>query len=137
VNLKAVSLLQAHTPDADVRTALMGVMSPGYSSSVVLAAVAALQHLAGSDQAVRRGFFGAMENDGLSSRARIRAGDALLAGADAPERTRIADAMEDVIVDIDRERWGDWTHDTIEDALDVVQKIDPARAAALRQRHLR
>ena len=62
---------------------------------------------------------------------RIRAGDRLLAQADAAERARVADAMEDVVARIRREHWGRWTREVVEDALDVLEKVDPERAEAL------
>ena len=131
VNLKSVEVLAPHAREADARDALIGVLAPGYSTSVVSAALRALEHLAGSDRDVRAAFLSVLEHGDISYRARIRAGDRLSEQADARERIRIADAMEEVISRIRREHWGRWTRAVVENALDVLGKVDPARAEAL------
>ena len=131
VNLKSVEVLAPHAGEADARDALTRVLAPGYSTSVVFAAMRALEHLAGSDRGVRAAFLSVLEHGDLSYRVRIRAGDRLSAQADAAERLRIADAMEEVISRIRREHWGRWTRAVVENALDVLGKVDPARAEAL------
>ena len=131
VNLKSVEVLAAHARETDARDALIGVLAPGYSTSVVTAAMRALEHLVGSDRGVRTAFLSALEHGDLSYRVRIRAGDRLLAQADAAERVRVADAMEDVVARIRREHWGRWTREVAEDALDVLERVDPGRAGAL------
>ena len=131
VNLRSVEVLAAHARETDARDALIGVLAPGYSTSVVTAAMRALEHLVGSDRGVRAAFLSALEHGDLSYRVRIRAGDRLLAQADAAERGRVADAMEDVIARIRREHWGRWTREVVDDALDVLGRIDPERAEAL------
>ncbi len=131
VNLRSVEVLAAHARETDARDALIRVLAPGYSTSVVTAAMRALEPLVGSDRGVRAAFLSALEHRDLSYRVRIRAGDRLLAQADAAERGRIADAMADVVARIRREHWGRWTREVVEDALDVLGKVDPERAEAL------
>ncbi len=131
VNLRSVEVLAAHAHETDARDVLIGVLAPGYSTSVVSAAMRALEPRVGSDPGVRAAFLAVLEHRDLSYRVRIRAGDRLLAQADAAERARIADAMEEVVARIRREHWGRWTRDVVEDALGVLGKIDPERAEAL------
>ena len=131
VNLKGVEVLAAHARETDARDALIGVLAPGYSTSVVSAAMRALEPLVRSDRVVRAAFFSVLEHGDLSYRVRIRAGDRLQVQADAAERVRIADAMEEVVARIRREHWGRWTREVVEDALDVLGRVDPERAAAL------
>ena len=107
------------------------MLAPGYSTSVATAAMRALEHLVGSDRGVRAAFLSVLEDGDLSYRVRIRAGDRLLAQADAAERVRIADAMEEVVARVRREHWGRWTREVVDDALDVLGRVDPERAEAL------
>ena len=131
VNLGSVEVLAAHARETDARDALIGVLAPGYSTSVVSAAMRALEPRVGSDPGVRAAFLAVLEHRDLSYRVRIRAGDRLLTQADAAERARIADAMEEVVARIRREHWGRWTREVVEDALDVLERIDPERAEGL------
>jgi len=131
VNLKSVEVLAAHVRETDARDALIGVLAPGYSTSVVSATMRALEPLVGSDSGVRAAFLSVLEHRDLSYRVRIRAGERLLAQADAAERGRIADAMEEVVTRIRREHWGRWTREVVEDALDVLGRVAPERAEAL------
>ena len=131
VNLESVKVLGPHAREADARDALTRVLAPGYSSTVVSAAMRALEHLADSDRGVRAAFLHALEHGEISYRVRIRAGDRLSEQADASERTRIADAMEEVITRIRREHWGRWTRAAVENALEVLEEVDPERAEAL------
>ena len=131
VNLKSVEVLAPHARQADARDALIGVLAPGYSTPVVSAALRALEHLAGSDRDVRAAFLSVLEHGDISYQVRIRAGDRLSEQADARERVRIADAMGEVVTQVRREHWGRWTRVVIENALDVLEKVDPARAEAL------
>ena len=130
-NLKSVEVLAPHARQADARDALIGVLAPGYSTPVVSAALRALEHLAGSDRDVRAAFLSVLEHGDISYQVRIRAGDRLSEQADARERVRIADAMGEVVTQVRREHWGRWTRVVIENALDVLEKVDPARAEAL------
>ena len=131
VNLRSVEVLAAHARETDARDALIRVLAPGYSTSVVSAAMRALEPLLGPDRGVRAAFLAVLEHRDLSYRMRIRAGDRLLAQADAAERARIAAAMEEVVARIRREHWGRWTRDVVDDALDVLGRVDAERAEAL------
>jgi hypothetical protein len=72
-----------------------------------------------------------MENDRVSVTARVRAAETLIPVANSELRGRIADAMEEIVVSARRHtisRRGD----LVEDALELLGKIDRARAEKLR-----
>ena len=134
VLLKAVEALGDVADEADSRRALARVLDSGYSTSVVLASMRALAPHIEADSSVRGAFIRTMESRGMSSRARVRAGEWLLPGADATVRVRIADAMEDVVLRA-RRRGRDRGHrELIEDALDLLELVDAERAKTLRAR---
>jgi len=137
VQLQAINALESTADKSDVQTALIAVLDPAYSTSVVLASLSALSDQVRSSREVRNAFLRTMENSKISSSARIQSAKDLLDGASGDEKGRIADAMEDVVIRISRQQWGDWTRDAIEEALKVVEAVDPARADALRQRYVR
>ena len=134
VLLKAVEALGDAADEADSRRALARVLDSGYSTSVVLASMRALAPHIEADSSVRDAFIRTMESPKMSSTARVRAGERLLAGADATMKTRIANAMEDVVLRARRRGRGRGNRDLIEDALDLLELIDAGRAETLRAR---
>ncbi len=138
VQLEAVESLGPLVSDEGVRTTLLGALERGRSTSVLLAVMERLDPWVGRDRRVADAYLRVMEAEAFSSTARIGAGRALLPGADARLKTRIVDAMEDVIILQSRQRrFGDWNRDTIRDAIAVVRKIDPERADRLAERYLK
>jgi hypothetical protein len=135
VQLKAVDALEGQVGQTDVQRALIGTLHPRYSTSVVLASLRALEGQARTVSEVRNAFLGTMEEEEISSSARIAAADAVVEGATTREKVRIADAMEDVIIRVAGQRFRSWPRDTIEAALKVVEKVDRERAAELRRRY--
>ena len=132
VALRAVETLGAHASESDSRIALVRALDSDYSTSVALASISALSPYVDRDSSVRDAFVRTMEDRKMSSTARIRCAERLVPGSDAALKTRIADAMEDVIVRIRRRGRGH--RDTIEDALDILEIVDPERAKSLRAR---
>ena len=133
--LKAIEALESRVAEADVRVALAGTLARRYSTSVVLSSMKSLEPWVDRDRNVKRAFLKVMEDERISSTARIRAAEALLPGADARQKARIADAMEDVIITIGRQRFRNWSRDTMRDALDLIERIDPERARELERRY--
>jgi hypothetical protein len=130
VELRAVEIGAPLVTNTEVKGALVRCLTTGHSTSVVLAAMTALQGRVSSDPAVRDSFLRVLENAEMSSAARVRAGAALL-DADRELSPRIADAMEDVVAKV-RRRGGN--ADVVEKALSVLERIDQARAERLRAR---
>jgi hypothetical protein len=137
VQLKAIDALDPQVSQADVRQAFIGTLERRYSTSVILSAMESLEDYVQRDERVERAYVQLMENERVSSTARIRAGESLLPGANARRREQIADAMEDVIIRLARARIRPYPTDRIDDALDVIGKIDPERARALAERYRR
>jgi hypothetical protein len=131
VELRAVEIATPLVSNTEVRGALVRCLSSSHSTSVVLAAMNALEPRVASDPEVKDAFLRVLENAEMSSGARVRAGDSLLAGADPAISARIADAMEEVIVKA-RRRGGN--ADVVEKALSVLERIDRGRADRLRAR---
>jgi hypothetical protein len=137
VVLKAVETLGSRTVDEEVRRALVGALDNDYSTSVVLQSLEALDDYVGKDSAVKTAYIRVMSDDRMSSTARINAGERLAPVADGRLREQIADAMEDVILELSKR--GRWSRheDLIEDALDVLEVVDPERAERLAKRYQR
>ena len=132
--LKAVEALASQTAHAEVREAMVRTFTHEYSTSVVLASMTALAAQLEKDAPVKDAFIRLMEDDGMSSTARVRAGRGLSPAADASLKKRIADAMEDVILRVNRRDFGNHGGRVTDDALDVLRPIDPERAARLAER---
>ena len=137
VQLRAIDALDPQVSQPDVRQAFIRTLARRYSTSVILSAMESLEDYVQRDERVERAYVQLMEHERVSSTARIRAGESLLPGADARRREQIADAMEDVIIRLARARIRPYPTDRIDDALDVIQKIDPERARALAERYRR
>ncbi len=117
--------------NAEIRRALIGCLTSDRATSVVLAAMTALEGRADSDVEVREAFTRVLENDEISSSARVRAGASLFPTADAALSARVADAMEEVVLKA-RRRGGN--RDVVEQALSVLERVDRERAERLRTR---
>jgi tetratricopeptide (TPR) repeat protein len=138
VQLKAVEILAGKEDQEDVRVALVGSLDPERSTSVILAIMDRLDPWVERDRQVGTVYLRLMEHHDISSTARVRAAQALLPGADNRMKTRIVEAMEDVIILQARQRrFGDWNRELIRDAIEVVRRIDPERADRLAERYLK
>jgi hypothetical protein len=119
----------------DVRAALIETLDSEYSTSVVLESMDALEDYVDEDAGVRNGFIRVMQDDDMSSTARVRAGEALVEDADARLKNQIAEAMEDVIIQLSRRGRWHGHGDLIEEAFEVLEDADPDRAERLEARY--
>jgi hypothetical protein len=78
-----------------------------------------------------------LQDDRRSSAARVVAGERLLPGDDTALRLEICREMEDVIHDLTLSGRSRYQGDLIDDALDVTEIIDRARADGLAERYRR
>ncbi len=131
VELRAVEIGAPLVSNAEIRGALIRCLASGHATSVALAALKALDGRVSSDREVKDAFTRVLENDEMSSAARVRAGASLLPAADAALSGRIADAMEEVVA---KARRHGGNHEVVERALSVLESIDPERAERLRAR---
>ena len=131
VQLKAVAALEPMVSEQDVRTALVSTLAKDRATSVVLASMHGLSDVVGEDRQVQEAFVDVMEDDRMSSSARVLGAERLLPHADDERRERIADAMEDVIHRLrEQSRWSG-RGERIEQALRILREIDPERARRL------
>ena len=136
MQLRAVDALDSEVGDPDVRQTLATTIDHQFSTSVVLRTVDALEDHVATDRGVRTAFTRGMQDERVSSTARVRMAEGLLPGADERLRELIAESMEDVAME--QRRW--WrigrrrNRDSTEDALDILQRIDPDRAERVRER---
>ena len=79
-------------------------------------------------RAVKEAFIQVMQDDRMSSTARVRA-------ADSPLEEQIGDAMEDVIIRLSSQRGH--SGDLLDDAFDLLEDVDPERAKRLEDRRRR
>ncbi len=131
VELRAIEIGAPLVSNPEVRGAVVRCLTSGHSTSVVLAALKALDGRVASDREVKDAFTRVLENEQISSAARVRAGASLLPAADAALTARIADAMEEVVA---KARRHGGNREVVERALSVLERIDRERAERLRAR---
>lgn len=133
VQLKAVDALSSVASSSRVREALIGTLHRKHSTSVILKSMDTLDDYVAEDAAVRDAYRRVMQDDKMSSTARVRAAERLAPGADGRLKEQIGDAMEDVIIRLSRRRG--FHGDIIYDAFDVLEDVDPERAKRLDERY--
>ena len=105
---------------------------------MVHASVRALEPYVERDGQVKERFIGVMEEHRFSSSVRIRTAGALEPGAGTALQRRIVAAMEDVCERRQemsrRNRGARFRDSTYRDAIDVVRRIDPAKAREMEAR---
>ncbi len=136
VQLKAVDALDSEVSDPEVRQALATTIDHEFSTSVVLRTIDALEDHVARDRGVKEAFTRGMQDERMSSTARVRMADGLLPGADERLQELIAESMEDVVMKLSRRGRGrSGSRNLIEDALDILQQVDPERAKRARDRY--
>ncbi len=135
VQLQAVEALSPQSRHEDVRRALVSTLDRDYSTSVVLKSLRELDDYVDEDPQVREAFIRVMQNHRMSSTVRVRAAEELVSVADSKLEEQIADAMEDVIIRLSRNRGR--SGDLLDDAFDVLEDVDPERAERLEDRRRR
>ncbi len=133
VQLEAVDALSSVASSSEVRQALMGTLHRQYSTSVILKSMETLDDYVAEDAAVQDAYKRVMQDEKMSSTARVRAAERLVPGADGRLKEQISDAMEDVIVRLSR-RQG-FHGDILDEAFDVLEDVDPERAQSLGNRY--
>jgi len=133
VQLQAIEALSSVASSSDVRQALMATLHREYSTSVILKSMETLDDYVAEDAAVQDAYKKVMQDEKMSSTARVRAAERLVPGADGRLEKQISDAMEDVIVRLSRQRG--FHGDILDDAFDVLEDVDPERAQGLGNRY--